>query len=106
MPREYLGEFEETILAIVGILDGKAYGVLVMQELVRQISRKANISAVHSALRRLEKKGLVNSDWSDASPERGGRRKRLFKITADGYSVLRALRDQRLLLWGQIPGLQ
>lgn len=106
MSREYLGEFEETILAIVAILDGKAYGVLVMGELDRQISRKANISAVHSALRRLEKKGFVNSHWSEASPERGGRRKRLFGVTALGYRMLQDLREQRMMLWSQIPGLQ
>ncbi len=106
MVRNYLGEFEELILSLVAILDGKAYGVLVMEELERQVARKANISAVHSALRRLEDKGLVESQWSEATAARGGRRKRLFAISAAGQLALQDLRDQRILLWKQIPGFQ
>ena len=104
--REYLGEFEELVLSMVAILDGKAYGVLVMEELDLQLARKANISAVHSALRRLEAKGLLSSGWSEATPERGGRRKRLFTISSAGQKVLQELRDQRLSIWKKIPGFQ
>ena len=106
MQRSHLGEFEELTLSLVAILQGNAYGVLVMEELESQASRKANISAVHSALRRLESKGLIESNWSEATHERGGRRKRLFTITAAGQKVLSDLKDVRMRLWNQIPGLQ
>ena len=105
MQRSTIGEFEELILLLVAKLDGKAYGISVMQELEAQTSRSVNISAIHAALRRLEKKGLVESGWSEATAERGGRRKRLFVITAAGENALHQVMDIRLKLWNQIPGL-
>ena len=103
MQRINLGEFEELILLLVAILEGNAYGVLVMEELQRQTGRSVNISAIHSALRRLEGKGFVKSDWSEATAERGGRRKRLFTITQSGQLALNKVKELRNRLWGQIP---
>lgn len=104
MERLYLGEFEELILLIVAVQQGEAYGVGVMEELEKQAGRAVNISAVHAALRRLESKGFVKSDWSEATAERGGRRKRLFSITQEGSMALAQVRDIRVNLWQQIPG--
>lgn len=104
MFRIHLGEFEELILLLVAVLDGNAYGVAVMEELESQAGRSVNISAVHAALRRLEAKGFVKSDWSEATAERGGRRKRLFTITNAGREALEQSRDVYIKLWGQIPG--
>ncbi len=105
MQRINLGEFEELVLLVVAILDGKAYGVSVMQEIENQSGRSINISAVHAALRRLESKGFVTSDWSEATNERGGRRKRIFKISASGVRSLEQIRELRNNLWNQIPKL-
>ena len=104
MARTYLGEFEELVLLIVAVMEGQAYGVGVLEELESQAGRKVNISAVHSALRRLESKGFVKSGWSEATAERGGRRKRLFTITSEGSRALTEVRDVRVNLWRQIPG--
>ena len=105
MKRVNLGEFEELILLLVAILNGNAYGVLVMEELEQQTGRSVNISAVHAALRRLEEKKFVKSDWSQATAERGGRRKRLFTITQNGQAALNKLKETRNRLWNQIPDL-
>ena len=105
MERIHLGEFEELVLLLVAVLDGEAYGVAVMENLKEQAGRSVNISAVHAALRRLEGKGFVKSSWSEATAERGGRRKRLFTITKAGRTALDHVRDTRNRLWGQIPGL-
>lgn len=104
MQRKSIGELEELILLIVGMLDGKAYGISVMNELEAQSGRLINISAIHAALRRLESKGLIKSDWSEATAERGGRRKRLFTITASGVTTLQQVMEVRVKLWNQIPG--
>lgn len=104
MHRIHLGEFEELVLLIVAVLHGNAYGVAVMEELEEQAGRSVNISAVHAALRRLESKGFAKSEWSEATAERGGRRKRLFTITKGGRVALEHMRDTRVKLWGQIPG--
>lgn len=104
MKRVYLGEFEELVLLLVAIMDGEAYGVGVLNALKDQSGRVVNISAVHSALRRLEEKGFVKSGWSEATAERGGRRKRQFAITGEGRTALEHVRDLRVKLWNQIPG--
>jgi DNA-binding PadR family transcriptional regulator len=105
MQRINLGEFEELVLLIVAILQDNAYGVGVMEEIESQTGRKINISAVHSALDRLEKKGFLNSHIGGATKERGGRRKRLFTITIAGKGALDFIRDQRNKLHDQIPGI-
>lgn len=105
MKRIHIGEFEELVLLIVAVMQGKAYGVGVMEELETQTGRSVNISAIHAALRRLQEKGFVKSEWSEASAQRGGRRKRLFIVTADGMKALNHVRSTREKLWGQIPGV-
>lgn len=98
-----LGELEELVLMIVAILKEEAYGVKVMDEIERQVNRKVNISAVHTVLDRLEKKGYVSSYMGGASAERGGRRKRLFKIEAEGSRAIEFVYETRNSLYSQIP---
>ena len=99
MARFYLGELEELVLLIVAMLREGAYGVVVVQELQKQAGREISISAVHAVLHRLEEKGFVESYMGGASAERGGRRKRLFRITAYGHQVIAQLRDTRNNIW-------
>ena len=101
MKGTYLGEFEELILLLVGIMGEEAYGLAIVGELKQQVNRTATIGAVHSALSRLEEKGLLISKLSGASKERGGRRKRIFEITASGKNALEISRDARTNLWAQ-----
>ncbi len=98
-----LGELEELILLTVGILYKKAYGVAVMDEIERQTGRTLNISAVHAVLQRLEDKGLVKSEMSEPTGERGGRRKRIFMLTAAGRRSLEEANELRNQLFIQIP---
>lgn len=98
-----LGELEELVLLHVGILYPEAYGVAVMDEIGRQAGRKLNISAVHSVLTRLEDKGLLKSRMSDPTDERGGRRKRIFLLTASGKRSLEEANELRTQLYNQIP---
>ena len=98
-----LGELEELVLMIVAILDEEAYGVRVMDEILSQVNRKVNISAVHTVLDRLEKKGFVSSYMGGASAERGGRRKRIFKVTTEGSRAIEYVHQTRNQLFNQIP---
>jgi DNA-binding PadR family transcriptional regulator len=100
--RIYLGELEELVLLMVALLNDEAYGVSIMEELKKQAARQISVSAVHAVLHRLEEKGFVWSKMGGASDERGGRRKRLFSITAYGRDVLEEQRDTRNLIWSQI----
>lgn len=98
-----LGELEELILLHVGILYPEAYGVAVMDEIDKQAGRKLNISAVHSVLTRLEEKGFLKSRMSDPTEARGGRRKRIFLLTAAGKRALEEANELRNQLYNQIP---
>ncbi len=106
MNKTYLGEFEELMLTMVGILKEEAYGNAIVKEVQDQLDRSLNLSAVHVTLYRLEDKGLVKSFMGGATQERGGRRKRYFELTSAGISVLQSLQEQRLKLWKMLPELK
>lgn len=103
MKGNYLGELEELVLLMVGVLYPEAYGVAVMDEIEKQAGRSLNISAVHSVLSRLEEKGLISSKMGDPGKERGGRRKRIFQLTAAGKRSLEKANEMRTQLFNQIP---
>lgn len=106
MAKEYLGEFEELVLTLVGALQDDAYGAAIADEIDQRLKREVNISAVHVTLYRLEDKGLVKSKMGGATNERGGRRKRIYTITSAGMATLRAIKEVRLDLWKLIPQLK
>jgi PadR family transcriptional regulator PadR len=103
MKGTYLGEFEEIVLLAVGILKDEAYGVSIRKEIEAQSERPVNIGAVHTALHRLEAKGFLKSRFGEATEVRGGKRKRLFILTAPGLRALREAQALRAQMWARIP---
>ena len=103
MKETKLGEFEEVLLLLVGILGEEAYAFKIADEFESQTGRPVSIGAVHSTLDRLEDKGFLKSEMGKSTAERGGRRKRIFTITAIGKRVLKASRDFKVALWNQYP---
>jgi len=93
--RDYLGEFEHIIVLALLRLEDRAYGVSVRQEIQLRTSRGVSIGAVYATLARLESKGYVKSHRGDPTPERGGRSKRFFRVTAKGVGAVS--RTQRAL---------
>lgn len=106
MAKEYLGEFEELVLTMVGILQEEAYGNAIVSEIRERLGREVNLSAVHVTLYRLEDKGLVKSRMGGATQTRGGRRKRIFSVTNAGLAMLRTMKETRMELWKLIPQLK
>jgi PadR family transcriptional regulator PadR len=106
MQKEYLGEFEELVLTMVGILQDEAYGNAIVTEIKERVGREVNLSAVHVTLYRLEDKGYVKSGMGGATNSRGGRRKRIFTITNAGLAMLRAKKEQQMELWKLVPQLK
>ena len=86
--RDYLGEFEHIIVLALLRLEDRAYGVSVRQEIERRTEREVSIGAVYATLERLERKGYVTSYRGDPTPERGGRSKRFFSVTANGVKAV------------------
>jgi|SRR5258705_3792981 len=105
MKETRLGEFEEVILLLIGILGDEAYAYRIAAEFEAQTKRNVSIGAVHSTLVRLDEKGFVTSAMGAPTAERGGRRKRIYTITASGRSVLKVSRDLRVSLWNQFPAM-
>lgn len=103
MGKEYIGELEELILLIIIMLKDDAYGLAIRNALNEEANRNVTIGAVHGTVNRLENKGYIKSFLGGATESRGGRRKRLFTITATGKSVLQKSRDVKMNLWNKIP---
>lgn len=105
MKGSHLGEFEELVLLVVGILQDEAYGVSVAEEIERQTGRSVSLSPVHSALYRLEEKGFVKSELGGATQARGGRRKRIYYITSAGRAAVDEVHLLRNRLWNMLPDI-
>jgi PadR family transcriptional regulator, regulatory protein PadR len=106
MAKEYLGELEELILTVVGILQDDAYGNPIVREIKDQVGRDVSLASVHITLYRLEDKGLVKSRVGGATNLRGGRRKRIYSITNAGVAILRSMKEDRTHLWKLVPQLK
>jgi PadR family transcriptional regulator PadR len=83
-----LGEFEQVVLLALLRLGNDAYGALVCGEIEKRSGRDVSVSAVHTTLERLEQKGLVKSHIGDPTPQRGGKRKRHYEMSALGLKAL------------------
>jgi len=103
MSQYNLGEFEEVVMLTVAVLYGEAYGVAIIDEMEKRLKRNVSIGALQTVLRRLESKGLLTSQFGEATKVRGGKRKRYFKVTRYGQKVLQQANDQRNALWKAIP---
>lgn len=99
-----LGNLEETVLLLVMLMD-KPYGYAIAEEYQGQTGQSISISAIHTVLMRLEKKGLIKSEMDGATDERGGRRKRICRATPQGKALIQEIKENRMKLWQQIPEL-
>lgn len=103
MSKYHLGEFEEIVLLTVAILRDEAYGIAIIEEIEKRLDRKVSIGALQTVLRRLEQKDYLTSEFGEATKVRGGKRKRYFRLTSYGQTVLREVKEQRTGLWNAIP---
>ena len=74
MKGTFLGEFEEVVLLAVYVTDEEAYANVVKRSVEKHTGRNINLSAIHSALYRMERKGFLDSQLAEASPRRGGKK--------------------------------
>ena len=92
--RYNLGEFEQVVLlAILGLQDEGAYGVSIRAKIAEHTFRDPTPGAIYTTLERLESKKLVKSSVGEATPERGGRAKRYYEVTAQGFAELKRARQ-------------
>ena len=80
-----------------------AYGVTVRREIEMTGGRNLSMTAVYGALERLEERGLLESDMSRPTPERGGRRKRLYRVLPPGVEAMARARSGLERMWDGVP---
>ena len=85
-----LGDFEQVILFALGRLDGEGHGHSIATEIEQRTARRVSPGALYTALDRLEAKGLVTSWIGDSTPERGGRRRKMYRLLPEGARELRS----------------
>ena len=105
MSREAIGTFELMVLLAVLRVGEDAYGVVISREMERITNRRVLIGSVYAALERLESKGLIRHRLGEARPERGGRARKYFAVTAKGVRAARETQRQLVGLWTGLPAL-
>jgi DNA-binding PadR family transcriptional regulator len=105
MPPRLLTDFElMVLLAILRVGEG-AYGVPIAREIEETAKRPVVRAVVYAALDRLQAQGLVFSSMGDPTPERGGKAKRFYRVTAKGLKAVRETQRALTALWTGIPEL-
>jgi DNA-binding PadR family transcriptional regulator len=88
-----IGEFEYLLLAAAVRLGDDAYGASIRQEIEAATKRTCSVGALYTTLDRLETKGLVKTWMGEATPQRGGRAKRMVRVTVKGVHEATAFYD-------------
>jgi DNA-binding PadR family transcriptional regulator len=79
-----LGEFEYLLITAAAGLGDNAYGASIREEIQSTTGRKCSVGALYTTIDRLESKGLLETWMGEATPERGGRAKRMVRVTPQG----------------------
>ncbi len=98
-----IGSLEEMVILLAAALGDNAYAVSIAREYMERTGQEISIPAIHTVLKRLEEKSLLRSYDSAPTPERGGRKKRIYEVTNLGMQIVDELRSQRDALWSLIP---
>ncbi|MEL7120308.1 MAG: helix-turn-helix transcriptional regulator [Bacteroidota bacterium] len=103
MKKTKIGEFEELVLMAVIVLQEEAYGVEIKRELETRLNTRLSVGSIQSALKRMEDKSYLTSELGEATPKRGGKRKRIYAATQEGERVLQEMKAIREGLWASFP---
>jgi PadR family transcriptional regulator PadR len=85
-----LGEFEYVLITAAAGLGERAYGAAIREEIEAATGRKCSIGALYTTIDRLEIKGLVKTWMSETTPQRGGRAKRMVRVTPQGVQAAKS----------------
>jgi PadR family transcriptional regulator, regulatory protein PadR len=106
MAERFLTDFELMVMLAVLRVRDDPYGVSIAREIEETGGRSVTHAAVYFALDRLCDHGLIVSQLGDPTPERGGRAKKLFRVTSAGLGAIRRTRRAFVALWKGIPELK
>ncbi len=90
---------EELVMLSILNLEDKAYLIAIQEHLTHVMGKAESLTSVHLPLSRLEKSGLIDSRFGDATAVRGGRRKKIYRLTEEGLEALHAYKRISDDLW-------
>jgi len=85
-----MGEFEYLLVTVASTLGDDAYGAAIREEIEATAGRKCSVGALYTTIDRLESKGLVRTWMGEGTAERGGRAKRMVRVTPKGIQEAKA----------------
>jgi PadR family transcriptional regulator PadR len=88
-----LGEFEYLLISAAASLGDNAYGAAIRHEIASTTGRDCSIGALYTTIDRLENKGLLKTWMGEATPQRGGRAKRMVRVTPKGVQAAKDFYD-------------
>lgn len=96
---------EEYVLLAIWRMGNDAYS-LKLQKAIHEISgEKWSLGTIYAPLERLEKRGYIDSYFSETTPERGGRQRRIYRLTRDGKKALVHIKSVQETFWAGLPDL-
>lgn len=102
---DFPGEFEQMVLLAILQAGDQAFALAILDQLDRRAARRTDRGALYKTLDRLESKGFIEWTIEAGTPERGGRRRRLFRVRSAGLGALRLSRSALLNLWDGLEPL-
>jgi len=103
---ELITRAEELILLAVWRLKEDAYSIPLRAQISDTTGEEWSLGSIYMPLDRLVKRGLLDSYLTEATPERGGRRKRIYRLTGEGMKRLQKMKDVETRMWEGIPNLR
>ena len=98
-----LGEFEYLLISAAATLDDHAYGAAIREAIMQATGRGCSIGALYTTLDRLETKGLVRTWMADGTSQRGGRSRRMVRVTPAGKAAARSFYDSIIRISNRAP---
>jgi PadR family transcriptional regulator PadR len=105
-PMRLISRLEEIILLSIWRLQDKAYGITILDEVAKATGKTWLTGSIYASLGRLLKRKLIESHEGEPTPERGGRRKVLYKLTPLGHKALMEVRKVHSVIWEGLPALE
>ena len=100
---KFLSRPEELVMLSIWHLQDNAYLVTIRNHLSKMTDKEWSVGAVYVPLDRLTKIGYMETTWGEATPERGGRRKKFYRLTKSGYAALGELQRIHETMWKGFP---
>ena len=94
---------EEQILIAIWNLEESAYLLAIKNHLSKIMETQWSVGAIHKPLMKLEKEGLVESYLGEATAKRGGRSKKIYRVSKLGLKTLQTIKEEQDALWAKFP---